>query len=623
MAYLRRYFKFFIILLAVILLTACGGKNQLTYQVSGSAGEAEITYTDSDGSTQTDTVALPWELSFKVGSEAEFSLSASSATDQDGISCAVLLDDEELGSAAAARYAGCEGSFRKSGGSLSTNFSSSKDVLPDGSPAVAAATEAPLPEPTTPEPTVPEPTVPPPATDITAEFVPFTNKDGTVSLSHPPGWQTAEQGSGTIAVVSGEAVLVTLFEEEDFSKPAGFVMGEIWLTSDIGSDDPIVIHGDWVENVDEDWAIETAGELDVSENDGVRQVSRDYIGTKEGHNLYFTIMAMVNGGRVGLFIGGRTSVAPEDDGILAAAVMDSIEIQYIAEDFDPADAKPTVEVLVTQAPASGGTDDVLVDGQIVFASERDGNSEIYLVNTDGSGLTRLTDNAAFDGQPAWSPDGTKIIFASDRDGKSEIYTMNPDGSDMTNLTNDPASDHSPAWAPNAELVAFVSDRGGSPDIFLMKADGSEVTPFIANDNINMSPAWSPVSPELAFVSNQTGNFELYVIDNNENVRHLTEGLGDVFSPHWSPNGVFITFAAGESTNSDIYIINPDGSNLLQVTTDEARDYQPKWSPDSTYILFVSERFGNAEICVIDEAGDLLRVTQHDSSDLSPDWAPWQ
>ena len=78
--------------------------------------------------------------------------------------------------------------------------------------------------------------------------------------------------------------------------------------------------------------------------------------------------------------------------------------------------------------------------KIAVASNRDGNWEIYVVNADGSGSQRLTNNPATDLRPRWSPDGTKIAFQTNRDGNQEIYSMNPDGSGQTNITNNPAGD---------------------------------------------------------------------------------------------------------------------------------------------------------------------------------------
>ena len=71
-------------------------------------------------------------------------------------------------------------------------------------------------------------------------------------------------------------------------------------------------------------------------------------------------------------------------------------------------------------------------GRIAFSSFRDGNTEIYVVNADGSGQTNLTNHGADDRGPAWSPDGAKIAFWSDRAGNTEIYVMNADGSGQTN-----------------------------------------------------------------------------------------------------------------------------------------------------------------------------------------------
>lgn len=78
--------------------------------------------------------------------------------------------------------------------------------------------------------------------------------------------------------------------------------------------------------------------------------------------------------------------------------------------------------------------------KIVFASNQDGNFEIYTMNSDGTDLTRLTFNPAIDSYPAWSPGGRKIAFASYRDGNYEIYVMNSNGTDVVRLTNNTASD---------------------------------------------------------------------------------------------------------------------------------------------------------------------------------------
>src|SRR4051794_4620237 len=90
------------------------------------------------------------------------------------------------------------------------------------------------------------------------------------------------------------------------------------------------------------------------------------------------------------------------------------------------------------------------NGKIAFSSNRDGDYEVYVMNADGASVSQLTHNSAGDFQPAWSPDGAKIAFTSDRDPgnpdcdgdfipcNTEIYLMNADGTGQTRLTDTPA-----------------------------------------------------------------------------------------------------------------------------------------------------------------------------------------
>jgi len=108
-------------------------------------------------------------------------------------------------------------------------------------------------------------------------------------------------------------------------------------------------------------------------------------------------------------------------------------------------------------------------GRIAFNSNRDGNWEIYVMNGDGTGQTRLTNNPAEDFSPAWSPDGLRIAFSSKRDGNPEIYIMNADGTGQTRLTNSPANDVHPTWSPDGTRIAFETDRDGNSEIYVMNA----------------------------------------------------------------------------------------------------------------------------------------------------------
>ncbi len=110
------------------------------------------------------------------------------------------------------------------------------------------------------------------------------------------------------------------------------------------------------------------------------------------------------------------------------------------------------------------------DGRrIAFASDADGDLEIYVIGADGSGLSRLTDNSAEDGKPSWSPDGRFIVFSSDRNGPTGLYVMREDGSDVIRLDTGVGKAFTPSWSPDGRYIAFVSDRDGNAEIYRIDA----------------------------------------------------------------------------------------------------------------------------------------------------------
>ena len=140
-------------------------------------------------------------------------------------------------------------------------------------------------------------------------------------------------------------------------------------------------------------------------------------------------------------------------------------------------------------PVSSGTFPG-TNGKIIFASDRDGNKEIYVMDADGSNQTRLTTNSSLDVEPSWSPNGSKIAFNSDRDGNKEIYVMNADGSNATRLTNNDSLDADLSWSPDGSKIVFNSNRGdNSKEIYVMDADGSNQTRLTNNSAADFPPNW--------------------------------------------------------------------------------------------------------------------------------------
>jgi len=89
--------------------------------------------------------------------------------------------------------------------------------------------------------------------------------------------------------------------------------------------------------------------------------------------------------------------------------------------------------------------------------------EIFTINPDGSGIKNITQNAATDTSPAWSPDGNRIVFSSDRNGNMELYVMDKNGENVRKLTDNPQiMDWGALWHRNGQRIIFISDYDYSP-----------------------------------------------------------------------------------------------------------------------------------------------------------------
>lgn len=114
-------------------------------------------------------------------------------------------------------------------------------------------------------------------------------------------------------------------------------------------------------------------------------------------------------------------------------------------------------------------------GLIVYASNRSGNYEIYVLNPQTGLTAQLTNDPGNDIEPMWSPDGTLIVFASDRDGDYELYLMTAEGEDLRKLTNNMAEDRQPRWQPDGENIVYVSDvNNGQWDLYMLSPDDAIV-----------------------------------------------------------------------------------------------------------------------------------------------------
>jgi len=288
-----------------------------------------------------------------------------------------------------------------------------------------------------------------------------------------------------------------------------------------------------------------------------------------------------------------------------------------------------VSVVLTAAQS-----DSVEEPQIAFVSNRLGNDDIFIMSANGETerAGRLTENAARDWDPAWSPDGAQIIFNSDRDGRDTLYLMNADGTNERLLFADPSetfNDYEAAFSPDGRRIVFISDRRGiGRDIYTAAIDGSDVQPVTDDGRIKGTPTYSPDGLEILFWD-QTNDGSINVFRYNiaeEEILRVTDGLNaESFNgaPLWSPLGDSIFFDSNRSSGFwAVYRAGIDGASPERLTESRMNSGRATLSPDGQRMAFVTDRDQSDDIYRVNLDGTgLTRLTINDASDHSPAWQP--
>ena len=285
-----------------------------------------------------------------------------------------------------------------------------------------------------------------------------------------------------------------------------------------------------------------------------RRLEGPYLSSPEVHSLDLETGEVVN-------LCSVLAAVPFADG----AEPDSLERHYVS---------PTSE---EPARSPDGT-------MVAFTTFRDGDKEVYVMDPDGGNPVNLTRHRAFDSSPAWSPDGRRIAFESERDGgESHIFVMNADGSGLEQLTFGPGTPWAvqPAWSPDGSSIACVSGMGTAWGIHSIDLDSGELRLIPEGGLRGTRPSWSPDGTRIAYtmtdsVDNDFRHVWVMAADGS-GARQLTFAESWDADPTWSPDGSRIAFARLKD-RYDIYIVPVDGGAEERVTDDPHDDMEPNWTP---------------------------------------------
>ncbi len=291
-----------------------------------------------------------------------------------------------------------------------------------------------------------------------------------------------------------------------------------------------------------------------------------------------------------------------------------VQFTAFASDFTP---PPTLTLQPIPTDPNGG--------RIAFTCTRGEYNQLCMINRDGTGLAQLTDMDASNYYPTFTPDGSSLLFASNRNGPFDLYLLLFGEKQLFQLTNNAGNVISPDYSPDGRRIIFANRASDGPtSIWMVNSDGLNPHQVYAGTDTIVATAWSPDGEKIAYAMSVgiPQEYEIFVMntDGKNHVR-VSEGLQGIGgSVDWSPDSKNLLIYAGPFGDKNIFKLEAKTRKATQIT-DGGNNAGASYSPDGQYIVFNSLRNDDqADLYIMRSDGsNQVQLTNHPEPDWGPQW----
>ncbi len=262
----------------------------------------------------------------------------------------------------------------------------------------------------------------------------------------------------------------------------------------------------------------------------------------------------------------------------------------------------------------GGKADAPLSGKIVFTAGGSGKREIYLVNHDGSGLRKLTNDGSLNVSPSISPDGSHVAHTSYRSGYADVYYLNLASGSRSRIIKSPGTNSGAAISPDGRRIALTMSFVGNPEIFVTTTGGGSARRLTNAPGADSSPCWSPDGSKIAYTSDSGGSPRIHIVSaNGGGASALNTGYGHCTEPNWSPDGKRLAFCVRQGGGMGIAVYDFSSGKSRVIGNGE----DPCWGPDSRHIVYGS----GGNLILRDVDGDFTKTLAGGLGKVSePSWS---